>query len=154
MLKENLKSITPGCLQALSAPSTSCLKFEASFLGGEVGEKGVVGLGWVGPAVKDFKFLRTAKAKAIPASRESRKTFSLQTPCKGTFQCQGNDGEKSLLTQPDLAWRKKKKKTWVQERRSKKDVRTLYCGAWASLSLSFSDPCRDQGNLSSFKLEG
>lgn len=45
MLKENLKSITPGCLQGLSAPSTSCLKFEASFVGGGDRGRGMVGFG-------------------------------------------------------------------------------------------------------------
>lgn len=56
---------------------------EASFVGGEDRGRGMVGLGWVGHAVKYLKFLRTATAKAIPASRGSRKTFSLQTPDKG-----------------------------------------------------------------------
>lgn len=73
MLKEKLKSTTLGCLRALSAPSTSFLKFKASF-GVERDEgRGMVGLGWVGTAVKDMKFLRTATANqrgAIKTRRE------------------------------------------------------------------------------------
>lgn len=52
----------PGLPSGSSAPSTSFLKFRASF-GVERDEgRGLVGLVWVEPAVRDMKFLRTAAA--------------------------------------------------------------------------------------------
>lgn len=75
MLKENLKSITPGCLQGLSAPSTSCLKFEASFVGGGDRGRGMVGLGWVGHAVRRFEIPQDSYSKSNTCIKWEQKNF-------------------------------------------------------------------------------